>query len=256
MNKHCIFFLFAAGVLSDSVTFAQPVALSANSNTMVASAPDSRGWTDPALNHNRLLTERVGEGVFIQVGTYKVKGSPYLFGGKHEADLFTPTEKAYNIKIGYNTYNQEIEFYSTSNPATALTKETGDVDSFTLKIKENPAIPRDLKFIYGPLLGSSDKSYLQVVESGQRYSLYKRYKSSLGYVSENYIQSELRQFELASDYFYYDAETKKLKKLKQNLSDLTKEFKSIKDISTMTNRDAYASNPEAVMKTIFQFLNK
>ena len=174
--------------------------LSANSNTMVTRSPDSRGWTDPALNHNRLLRDQLGDGTYTLIGIYKVKGSPYLFGGKHNGDLFSPKEKAYNIEIRYNAYNQEVEFYSTSN-STPLVKTVGEVDSFIIKQDIASGITNDLRFIYGQLIGSSEKAYFQLVESGDRFSLYKRYKADIKYVSENYIQSELRQFELESGSF-------------------------------------------------------
>ena len=235
-------------------SFAQVTALSSNSNTLIARAPDSRGWTDPALNHNRLLREQLGEGTYIVIGNYKVKGSPYLFGGRHNSDLFSQKEKAYNIDIRYNTYNQEVEFYSTAN-ANPLVKLAGEVDSFTIKQDIANGITSDMRFIYGSLIGSSEKAYFLEVETGTRYTLYKRYKADIDYVSENYVQSELRQFELESDYFYYDAETKTLKKLKMNLNSINKEFKSIHDVSAIVTNDAFVANPEEMLKKVIQSLN-
>src|SRR5687767_4762348 len=71
---------------------------------------------DPALRHNRLLQERLDEGVYRLIGTYKVKGHPYLFGGRNKGDMFSPEAKALNIHLNYDTYNQQVGFYSTSNP--------------------------------------------------------------------------------------------------------------------------------------------
>ena len=91
--------------------------------------------------------------------------------------------------------------------------------------------------------------------TGKRYSLYKRYKSDLGYVSTNYVQSELRQFDLLFDYFYTDTEGKGVKKLKPNVSSIIKEFKSVKDISSVLTNDAFAVNPDDALKKAFDFLN-
>ncbi|HEX6193235.1 MAG TPA: hypothetical protein VFZ42_12760 [Chitinophagaceae bacterium] len=228
--------------------------LSANSNTMITRTPDSRGWTDPALNHNRLLRDQLGDGTYTMIGIYKVKGSPYLFGGKHNSDLFSQKEKAYNIDIRYNTYNQEVEFYSTAN-SVPLVKVIGEVDSFIIKQDVANGISNDIKFVYGPLIGSSEKTYFQLVEAGSRYSLYKRYKSDLGYVSENYVQPDLRQFDLLSDYFIVDNETKTVKKLKQNTASINKEFKSIKDVSAIVTSDAFAVNPEETLRKAIQSVN-
>jgi hypothetical protein len=246
---------------SQGSTGAIAPSLSANSGGLNAQpgrfgpAPDARGWSDPAMNHNALLRDKLGDGVYVLIGTYKVMGSPYLFGQRRNADLFTPKEKAYNLNINYNTYNQEVEFYSTSNPAAPLIKEAGEVDSFTLKQDLESGITKDLKFVYGAQIGSTEKAYFQVLQTGSRYSLYKRYKSDLGYPSGNYGQADIRQFDLFSDYFYYDAETKKLKKVKLNLSSIIKEFKSTKDVTPVANSDAFSANPEGTLIKVINYLN-
>jgi len=254
------FFIFSLFLAIEG--FAQPVALSPNSGSVSANAdrfgrpqPDSRGWTDPALNHNQLLKERLGDGTYIMIGQFKVIGSPFLFGQRHNADLFTPKEKAMGININYNTYNQEIEFFSTSNPTQPLVKEIGEVDSFSLRKDTTMRLFNDIRFIYGPLVGSSEKSYFQVLQTGETFSLYKRYKSELGYPSTNYGQSDLRQFDLIAEYFYYDRKQVKFKKIKPNLSFLVKEFKSTKDITPVADKDSFLTQPEEVMIKIINYLN-
>jgi hypothetical protein len=226
--------------------------LSANSNKLVANAPDSRGWTDPALNHNKLL---VGNGTYVLVGHYKVMGSPYLFGEHSSGDLFSEKEKAYNININYNTYNQEVEFISTGNAGTPLVKTVGEVDSFILRQHIESGIMHDMKFVYGPLAGSMDKTYFLELAKGSRFSFYKRYHADLGYPSGNYSQAEVRQFDLLTDYYYYDAEKKTFKKLKFNLSSIIKEFKGIKDITPVANSEAFSANPEDVLVKVAAYLN-
>ncbi len=210
---------------------------------------------DLALNHNRLLREKTADGVYKQVGNFKVVGTPYLFGEKNKGDLFSTEAKASNIFLSYNTYNQEIEFYSSSNPTNALMKMPGEVDSFIIKPNFEIGILLPLKFVYGSMIGSSDKGYFQEVYVGSRYSIYKKYKSDLGYVSSNYIQSELRQFDLLFDYYYSDTEKKSVKKIKPNTSNVIKEFKSVKDLSGVVGNDAFASQPDEAFKKLFEFLN-
>jgi hypothetical protein len=212
-------------------------------------------WTDPALNHNRLIQQRTGEGTYKIVGPYKVKGTPFLFGEKHKGDIFSETEKAWNITVSYNIHNQELEFYSTSNANKALVKEPGTLDSFFIHENQALGITSKMKFIYGKLLGANDKFYYLEVYKGSRFSLYKRYKADLGYVSDNYIQSELRQFDLEYEYYYLDNDNKKFKKLKQNPTSIVKEFKDIKDLSTLMTGPEYTANPEAVLKLAFDQLN-
>ena len=213
------------------------------------------GYVDPALSHNRLMREQNQEGDYKLIGTYKVVGSSYLYGEKHKGDIFSKDEKAYNISISYDTYKQEVEFYSSSNTNKPLVKLPGDLDSFIIKRDSSAEISNDILFIYAPVLGSAEKSYLQVIQAGPRFSIYKRYKSELGYVSSNYVQSELREFDLNVDYFYYDSETKALKKLKPNLGTIIKEFKNIKDVSAAADKDDFTTDPDRAFKKIFLFLN-
>ncbi|MEO6612157.1 MAG: hypothetical protein ABIT05_03045 [Chitinophagaceae bacterium] len=230
--------------------------VSFGSGALVSRAPDSRGWTDPALNHNRLIQQRTGEGVYKLIGPYKVVGTQFLYGEHHKGDLFATEAKAYNIFISYNTFNQEVEFYSSSNPDKPLVKEPGEVDSFTIQADPAADILSPLKFIYGAHLGTKDKFYYQEVAAGDRFVLYKRYKSELGYVSSNYVQAELRQFDLGFEYYYYDKEKKNLKKLKANASSVTKEFKGVTDISKVVNQDDFDLNQEAALQKAFEELNK
>jgi hypothetical protein len=212
-------------------------------------------YMDNALNYNRLLREKTGDGVYKMVGTFKVVGTPYLFGEKNKGDLFSSEAKAYNISLSYNTFNQEVEFYSTANPDKPLVREPGTVDSFIVHSNATVGITSTLKFIYGGLLGSSEKAYFLEIYSGPKYSVYKRYKSDLGYVSSNYIQSELRQFDLLYDYFYIDAQKKSMKKLKTNSANIIKEFKNIKDITPVFNNDEFTVNQEAALRKAFVYLN-
>lgn len=213
------------------------------------------GWVDPAMSHNRLIREQTGDGVYKLVGTFKVIGTSYLFGERNKGNLFSAEAKAYNISISYNTYNQEVEFYSAANADKPLIKEPGTVDSFIMNENISLGIMKPLKFVYGTTIGSSDKYYFQELFAGGKYNLYKRYKSDLGYVSTNYIQSELRQFDLLFDYYYSDNEGKKIKKLKSNVSNIIKEFKSKKDISSVLTSDAFAVNQDEALRKAFEYLN-
>jgi hypothetical protein len=216
------------------------------------------GYLDNALKYNRLLMEKTGEGVYKLVGPYKVIGTSYLFGEKARGDLFTPEAKAFNIYLSYNTYNQEVDFYSSSNPDKALTKEPGSVDSFFISSNAELGLDQPIKFVYGALIGSSDKSYFKEIFSGPRCSVYKKYHSDLGYVSSNYVQSELRQFDLLYDYYYTDNGKKEmgLKKLKSNAISIVKELKEVKDLSTVLTNDAFSVNQEEALRKAFEYINQ
>ncbi len=247
------FFLIACSSFAQGP---QIVSLSANSGAMVARSPDSRGWTDPALNHNKLLQQQSSDGGYKLIGPYKVVGSSYLFGQHHKADMYTPETKALNIFISYNTYSQEVEFYSTSNPDKSLVREPGTVDSFTIQKNVELGIASDLKFIYGTHIGAKEKSYYQLVCAGGRFKVYKKYKSDLGYSSTNIAESELRQFDLQYEYYYTDKEGKGIKKIKPNATSVIKEFKEIKDLSADVTIDDFSTNPETAFCKAVNLLNQ
>lgn len=213
-------------------------------------------YADNALKYNRLMVEKTGEGMYKLIGIFKVIGTSYLFGEKNKGDLFSTEAKGYNISLSYNTYNQEVEFYSTSNPDKPLVKEPGTVDSFIIHSNISMEIINPLKFVYGSHLSSTEKSYFLEIYAGKRFSVYKRYKSDLGYVSSNYIQSELRQFDLLYDYYYYDNEKSILKKLKTNASSIIKELKDFKDISPVFTDDDFTRDQEAALRKAFEYLNQ
>lgn len=248
--------LLSLGMLSARGQGAMVSSNSANSNSLVAFKPDSRGWTDPALNHNKLLQQQAGDGVFKLIGPYKVIGSSYLFGEHHKADLFAPEAKAFNIYVSYNTYNQELEFYSSSNPNSPLVKEPGTVDSFMIHANKEAGFEHPLKFIYGAALGTKEKYFFQEICKGEFFSLYKRYKSDLGYSSSNYVQSELRQFDLQYEYYYQEKGSKSLKKIKPNSVSVVKEFKSVKDLSPDITAKDFEGNPETGFCKAFGLLNQ
>jgi hypothetical protein len=222
----------------------------------VSAQPNIPGYVDPALNHNRLLREQMGEGVYKLIATYKVTGTSYLFGARHPGDLYSQEATAYNIKLSYDTYNQFVEFYSSANPDQPLIKEPGTVDSFVLRADPDMGLSSDQRFVYGPHAGATDKSYYQVIYQGPKYSVYKRYKSELGYVSSNYVQSELRQFDLTYDYFYFDHGKKAFRKLKANAGGVTKEFRDVKDVSAVATNDAFTQNPNEALRNVFILLNQ
>ena len=230
--------------------------LSFGSGQMSGKAPDSRGWTDPALNHNKLMQQQLADGQYKLIGPYKVLGSQFLYGEHLKADMFALEAKALNIFISYNTYNQEVEFYSTANPDKPLIKETGDVDSFTLQQNTEFGIATDLKFIYGTHLGSGDKFYYQQVSTGTRYTIYKRYRSVLNFSGSNYAQADLRQFDLEYEYFYYDNEKKTLKKIKPNAASIIKEFKDVTDLSGEIKNEDFDLNKEEALKKAFEIVNR
>ncbi len=233
------FFLSVFCVVVNTITYAQQLSFS-----------------DAAQAYNRLIIEK-NNGSYMRINNYKVTGTPYLYGEKNKGDLFAKGETAHNIFLSYNTYNQEVEFYLLANQSKSLVKEANQIDSFILKLNASSGINEDLKFVSGEVLGSKDKSFYQLMYKGQKFDLYKKYKSTLGIVTTNYIQSELRQFDLAYEYFYLNVDTKELKKLKPTNASIIKEFKAVKDkdVAELLGKDNITASPDIVLMQIFAHLN-
>ncbi len=214
------------------------------------------GYVDPAMGHNRLIREQTGDGVYKLIGPYKVVGTPFLFGDRNKGNLYSAEATAVNIQLSYNTYNQELEFFSGENINRPLVKMPGEVDSFVFMANKSVGLTQDLHFIYGKHLGSNDKAYFQEVAAGSKMGIYKRYKSDLGYVSSNYVQSELRQFDLLFDYFIYNASTRSIKKLKNNPSNFQKEMSSYRDVSSVLTSDEFSTNPDETIRKAVQLIHQ
>lgn len=209
-------------------------------------------YNDAAQAYNRLLIEK-GNGSYIRINNYKVTGTPYLFGGKNISDLFVSGKAHKNIEMSYNTFSNQIEVYTTNDSKNPLVMEEGAVDSFTISSKVDDSDPPNLTFICSKVLGADDKGFYLRMYDGQ-FALYKKYNTTLGIVTSNYIESDLRQFELNYDYYYLNKNTGKLKKIKFNYNGLKKEFGTFKDISSVLDNGSF-DNRDKIISAIFEFLN-
>jgi hypothetical protein len=212
-------------------------------------------YFDPAQAYNRLLIEK-NNGTYTRVGNFRVIGTSYLYGEKNKGDIYGTNETGNDIFLSYDTYTQNVYFFPASSPGISLTKEPSSLDSFTIKKNPEASLEDDITFVYGTMIGATDKSYYQVIVKGKKANLYKRYKAELGMVSTNYIQSELRQFNILVEYYYTDSTGKGTKKLKIAAKNLAKEFASIKDLSSFINSDDLNEFRERELVRIFQELNR
>lgn len=211
-------------------------------------------YFDAAQAYNKLMIEK-NSGSYRRVGGYKVIGSPYLFGEKKSGDVYSSMDSGNGILLSYNTYNQDVEFLLPGANAN-LVKSPGALDSFVIRKDTAQNLLTDLKFIYGPLLGSKDKAYFQVITAGKRLTLYKKYTAELGNVSTNYIQSELRQFNILVDYYYTDSLNDGMKKLKTSSGNLIKEFAKVRDLRKIIDEDVLVTNKEMELMKLFLEMNK
>ena len=226
------------------------IALSLNSFSQALS------YSDPAAAYLKVMLDKSEGGTYQQIGNFKVIGTSYLYGEKLKGSAYAGNEKSENTFLSYNMYNQQLDIY-LNDSKTAISKPANQVDSFTIDKSSSQFINAELLFYSSRLLESNIKScFLQVVYKGDNFSLFKAYSSTLDYVSTNYIQSELRQFTIEYNYYYYNKATKTLKKLKLSKRKIIEEFSPFFDASSFLNDDDFNNNPENSLKLIFNKLNQ
>lgn len=212
-------------------------------------------YFDAAQAYGRLVLETNPANV-TRIDHYKVVGSPFLFGPRMTGNLFAKGEAAFNIKLSYDTYHQQVEFYTSANPTTPLIKDPGAIDSFSFASNTEVGLLHGLKFISGKALGKKDDlNFYQLMYEGENITLYKKYFSTLGIVTTNILQSDLKQFELQFEYAYKikDGELKRLKRVYYQVS---KELKPIIDIREIVEPQSYSANPDLALLKIFAAIDK
>ena len=210
-------------------------------------------YTDPAQAYLRLMLEK-NPSATIRVGAYKVMGTPNLFGDKHNATVYLNNASSQTMQVGYNTYTQELEISNNGEIGSIKTKE---IDSFYLNPgAETEGFSKPILFINGKHVGAKENAFYQRIYTGGRVNLYKKYYCDLGVVSVNYVQAELRQFDLKYEFYYADTVAKSFKKIKLANASVIKEFKSIKDVSTLIENVSVSSNPEFILTKIMIYLNE
>jgi hypothetical protein len=222
--------------------FATPPALQQTFANMVDAAVGYSAW---ALENN--------ENSFKRVGAYKVKGTPYLFGGAYNGDVYAKGQVGKKVIIGFDTYQQQLEIYLGAKDP--IVKHLNEVDSFTLRADSNSYFKEDMFFVNAQQFDTTRNIFLLEVYKGKRFSLYKYYYSKLGIVSENYVQSELRQFDLNFEFYYHDNQEKKLIKLKLAPKFLRNEFDKYVNVGSLLDLEGLNRNPQFELLKIFMHLN-
>jgi hypothetical protein len=211
-------------------------------------------YTDPAQAYNKIVLDNHGNvNEYTRIGSFKVQGTQMLYGGKQKGTVYTPSGTGNNVTLSYDTYYQRLEILHGEQ--NVMMKEAKEVDSFSITVKINEA-EQQLNFINASQLKPGSNFFLQEVVTGGRFRLYKKYISELGMVSTNYIEPGLRQFDLNYEYYYVDTNAKELKRLKPNINSIVKEFKAMKDVTPLLDKENFNYNPEVAMIKVFVELNK
>jgi hypothetical protein len=206
----------------------------------------SLSYTDPAAAYNRLILEK-NSGIYVQVGTYKVQGTKYLYGGKLETDVYIKTRLlAEQVLASYDTYAKNLDVFAVN---TDNKINFDNVDSFISNTKTG----EKLKFVAATYVDPSKKGFFQVVTSNSNVILYKYYDSQLTIPTNNYVDASLREFGLEYNYYFYDTKLKNLKKMNNtNYKYVTKLLKNNITEAYIANREDYVLNIETSLIKMFE----
>ncbi len=234
--KNILFSLLLTFILSDS--FSQ-----------------AASYTDPAAAYMRVMFEKGSEGSYQQISNFKVIGTSFLYGEKLPGSIYTKSEKSEHTNLSYNTYNQQVDVYLNATNQI-ISKKTSEVDSFIIYNSNSDFYKEDLLFYTSKLVSPLAKDlFYQVLLIGPKYNLYKNFSANLDIVSTNYIQSELRQFNLEYNYYYLNNSTNEFKKIKLSRKKIIEDFSKTIDLSPSIDFDEINNNPEIALKKIFNILN-
>jgi hypothetical protein len=241
----CVFALFTAKAQFNPAN-SQFATAAPNPQALASYVDAAVGYSAWALGNN--------ENSFKRIGGYKVKGTPYLFGGAYKGDVYAKKQVGKQVVVGYDTYQQQLEIYMGSKDP--IVKGFTEIDSFVLRADSNTLFKEDLFFLNAGLLDSTKNFFIAEVFRGKRFSLYKAYQSLLGVVSENYVQSELRQFDLNFDYYYFDEFQPGLHKMKLSPRYLKGEFNKLIDVNKILELENLNRNPQSELLKIFLLLEE
>ncbi len=186
-------------------------------------------------NMRSKAANRMYEEEFRTVGSYKVKGNSYLFKGKNVSDIFTTLGYGANMGVVYDTYSQQFGVIQPDG-ASVINLSLEEVDSFYFKIDKEGHFKGPAMFRNVSRFDASQNKYMQELVNGPKYKVYKHYYAELENASGNIAQSDLKQFEIKSDYYFIDYTArgeKVLVKIKPNLKGLKAYFKSSSSLNIL-----------------------
>lgn len=200
-------------------------------------------YVDPAQAYNRLVLEQGGN-TYEQLGNYKVKGIKYLYGGNLTTNIYAGGTTLEGVTSSFDTYTQNLE-----ENASGMTKRiiVNGVDSFEMILKDKSKV----QFIAAKYVDAAKKGYFQLVHRGNTVCLYKYYESVLAIPSDNYVNGQLREYNLQTTYYFKEHTQASFTLLPNNFRGIAKAVKSKVDITTITSKEEYNQNIEQSLLTIF-----
>ncbi|MCP9753312.1 hypothetical protein [Ferruginibacter sp. HRS2-29] len=189
------------------------------------------------------------------MGVYRVKGSSAFLRGANATDVFMNVGYARNVNVVWDTYDQKFGVL-IENDTKLLNLEFSGVDSFQVNKDTFGKLGTPSMFVNASRLDGKKKFFVQRLTNGNKFGLYKSYRSEMVPASDNIAQTNLQQFELKNEYYYVDNSAPKgYKKLKPNANFLREEFKGNAKAQAFLANASFDDNKEAKLIAFIDALN-
>jgi hypothetical protein len=196
---------------------------------------------------------------YQRIGNYQVKGNSYFLKGANISDIFTTLGYGTNVPIVFDAYTQQPSIL-LENKKDMVKLSFEELDSFLLKVdnEKEKVFTEPALFINASKIEKGFKMYLQRLTNEAGYNLYKSYKAEMKPAALDIAQTNLMQFEMASEYFYLDTAAsgkKSFVKIKSNAESLKKKFSDKTDAVEIL-KNLNKENTERLLVTFFEKINK
>lgn len=170
--------------------------------------PQDGAYLKKDLGTRDLMTTMHGE---------KVLGTPFLLYEWSEGSLTTADGRSYTYPLRYNVFDQLVSFMNGADTLDV----TDAIKEFSLNASVNDTAVV-LHFINADQYKKEKKTfYYQVILDSKKGQLLKTYQKSIASLTDGLLESKgTKYFDLKSDYYYYNKDTKKISKIKADGSDL------------------------------------
>lgn len=190
---------------------------------------------------------------YKRVGAFKVKGNSLVLEGNNVTDLYTSIGPGANLPLVFDAYSQDLSIMlANRKEVSKLTFE--EVDSFIVKVDTDKKYGEPTLFLNAYKVDRSKKMYLQRLTTGPKYSLYKSFFTELRPAASDLAQTNVREFEIVSEYYFLPAKGSEFIKIKKSAKAVKKLFEDEKESIEKLEKN-FEQNFEPTLVAFFDKLN-
>jgi hypothetical protein len=207
---------------------------------------------DPVGNFNRHVVEKWGSD-YIRIGPYRVKGSPYFLGESFPGSLiYKSGRRVTDAKILYDLYSQKAGI----DVENGIYESGEALEEFSIVLLDKFG-GQTLLFKNSSLFGDAAlKSYLNVLEDGDKVTLLKIFKTKLSPDPRNNLAKDSKVFEQYYEYYLYNKTSQDLNKIKLRQKDIVKELGNDQLVNDYVSKSEIDFSKEAdLIKLINKYNN-